>query len=222
MGADCGICEKPLQLLWTIDCTDSRFEVVAPSLHGSRSDSLARFRKIGQLPILYCWRCVTDISYRVVSARDVVVVREDGEFQGKDWPYVAYPEAFPETSIELEEVPRDVEWLLQIADRERGYLSDVETVRLNQFLGSDGPFDLGVPWMRRLGGLPVLIQGHENLTCKYSACALYSADDDPWLESSRFVSWRCSMNRGPCQCSPRRATKRRLKSSSTFVVRATR
>jgi len=177
-GATCGICRKPLLRVWTIDRSDPRFGAVAPGEDEDPRDALDRFREPRFLPLYYCWRCAGDVSYRLVSDEKIKVVHQTGERQGKDFPYADYPESFPENTLELEPVPPSIETSLRHAAHETGWLSAEQEDELRKWLQFDGTLQFGPPNFLRLGGLPVLVQGTEDLACKWRSCPLYEKEDD--------------------------------------------
>ena len=179
-GAVCGGCQRPLLLLWSIDCRDERFAEVDPTRSTNSRASLRSFRKLKLLPLYYCWRCVTDLSYRLLTPRRIEVLHEQTDFQGEDWPYENYPEAFPESELELEVIPNDVEALIHMVENESRWIDSDETRRLNEWFDSEGDFDFGTPWLRRFGGPAASAHGREFLACKNKDCDNYQAADEWW------------------------------------------
>jgi len=113
-----------------------------------------------------------------VSDAKIQILHQTGEPQGKDWPYADYPEAFPEHPLELEPVPPSIETALRHAAYETGWLAAAQEEELRKWLPFDGTLEFGPPDFLRLGGLPVLVQGPEDLACKWQSCPLYEEEDD--------------------------------------------
>lgn len=89
-GASCPVCKKPLLLLWDVNARDPLL------LRWNKN----RFGGMNRLPLLYCWGCVGDLSYRIVGENRVEVIESTGQANGGA-EYEGYPSHFPRKAIEL-------------------------------------------------------------------------------------------------------------------------
>jgi hypothetical protein len=162
-GADCERCQKPLLLLWDINCSDPRFVV----------DGRRVFKDLQRLPLYYCWTCVADLAYQVVDNKRIHFLLNNGSVQGPDFPYVKYPLNFDRHPIELsrpDDAPQIVRDFFNDAPEET---STSTRAALSEWLRRPirDEFDI---WWQQFGGEPWLVQGEEQLTCPNLQCAAAS------------------------------------------------
>lgn len=170
-GANCTICDRRLLLLWTIDTRDPRIERIATTRGSNDAAELRRFRKLGPLPIYYCWRCCCDLSYRVVSSKTVKILQQEGEPQDDDFPYADYPSSFPRLPLRLDVVPFEIDAMLRAASVERHWhREEDECVVLARACGFDKSEYWRVGSVAQIGGLPPLVRGFEHLDCLNPKC----------------------------------------------------
>ncbi len=188
-GAHCRTCDKPLLLLWTIDTSDKRFARVATARRGPDANdarALSRFRKLSLLPIYYCWRCVGDLSYRLVSPKTIEIYKHHGQQQGEDFPYLDYPDSFPEVPLILEPIPAHLDARVRVRAVEDHWESDDEWRDLTRELGFKTTERWRLSTARQVGGLPPLLQGFELHTCQNPKCSHHN--DDSSSEPMRILA----------------------------------
>lgn len=160
-GADCPVCERPLLLVWDLDCSDLR----------RREPD--RFGRLERLPLYYCFSCCAEkLSYRVVSQTRIKVLGNEGRYQGDDFPYAGFPEALERVPIGLEPVPVSihrpvlialefgVEWLMPEERRDLARWFGARARRVHEL-------DL---IQHQVGGAFPMFQGHQGVRCPYKKC----------------------------------------------------
>jgi len=161
-GAVCPICDRPLLLLWDLACSDPRFAVGGRPL----------FKNLERLPLYYCWTCSAEMDYRIVTPNRIKVLKNQGEFQGKHFPYKNYPLQFPRRPIELNrliEMPEAAQKIVSSCfgcDR----IPASGKKALEKWLGRKVKFAFDI-WWHQLGGLPWLAQGPERIVCPNKQCS---------------------------------------------------
>lgn len=181
-GAECPVCERPLVLLWDLDCAELR--KLEPT----------RFGTLKRLPLYYCFRCCAeDLAYRLSpSEKQVTVLNNDGDPEGDDFPYPGAPDAFERVPIHLEPIPFEV-YRLNLFALKAGieWLTRAEAAKLARWCGCK-PDDLRWfgPGLQQVGGAFWLAQGSQRLSCSNTRCRghrehlgmreLAVVLDDPW------------------------------------------
>ncbi|MCA8970597.1 MAG: hypothetical protein KDC95_12460 [Planctomycetes bacterium] len=181
-GATCTTCEHPLLLIWTLDREDPRFERIVARSHRRQATDFARWKRHRFLPLLYCWRCATDMTYRLVSQNRIEVLDQRSGEPSEDFPYANYPDGFEEHALELEPIPEDMRASYDLACNQEGWLDDEQTTRLAEWLDCD-PQRIASgfpPPVLQVGGIPQLAQGKETLQCKNPKCEHHTEDDMDW------------------------------------------
>jgi hypothetical protein len=158
-GATCRTCDRPLLLLWDIDCSDRRFIV-----RGRR-----RFKRLERMPLYYCWTCGGELDYIVFSSNRLKVVKCQGQPQGGDFPYANYPVDFPRMPIQLDRlsnIPKDAKLAIQ-DDSMR--IPRAKRRLIESWLGRPVRFQFDI-WWHQFGGQPWLVQGPERIICANKQC----------------------------------------------------
>jgi hypothetical protein len=160
-GAVCPVCDRPLLLLWDLNCLDPRFHI----------RGRPRFKDLERLPLYYCWPCCAEMDYRVVERNRVEVLRNQGTAQGKDFPYKNYPLQFDRQPIELDrldEMPRRAQEVVNTAMGDP--VPALGKRELAKWLGRPVRYGFDI-WWHQLGGLPSLVQGPEQIVCPNKTCS---------------------------------------------------
>ena len=160
-GAICTVCDRPLLLLWDLDCRDPRFFLNGSPVFGS----------LARLPFYYCWTCCAEMDYCVAAANRIVVLKNEGTFQGEDFPYQRFPLQFKRQPIGLDklaDVPDELKKSLSISWTDR--VPARAKKPLEKWLGRrvNSGFDI---WWHQLGGVPWLVQGPERILCPNEECS---------------------------------------------------
>lgn len=161
-GAECPVCDRPLVLLWDLDCAELR--KLEPT----------RFGTLKRLPLYYCFRCCAeDLAYRLSpSEKQLTVLNNDGDPQGDDFPYPGAPDAFERVPLHLEPIPFEV-YRLNLFALKAGaeWLTKAEAAKLARWAGCS-PIDLRYcgPTLQQVGGAFWLYQGSPRLHCSYTKC----------------------------------------------------
>jgi hypothetical protein len=158
-GAVCRACDRPLLLLWDVDCTDPAF--------GRESRPI--FGELERLPLYYCWTCSTWLAYQVTRRRVTIIAQDRGARFQDDWPYPNYPEELPRVPAVLEPIPADIEKICLVGD-EFGddWLTPADLKRFATWSG--GPASSVNLNRQQFGGRPHLEQGHEEHWCPNKKC----------------------------------------------------
>lgn len=90
-------CDRPFLRLLTLDLKDPKLSFIPALKHGP------------SLPLLYCWRCGGEPSYRLDPSGRVTVIGKSSTGPEKDFPYPDYPEFFPEQAVRLIAIPSAVQ-----------------------------------------------------------------------------------------------------------------
>ena len=157
-NAWCGACDRPLLLLWDIDCTDPLF----------KRDGRPVFGKLRRLPLYFCWTCSTWLAYQV-SGRQFTMIKQNptAAFQ-EDWPYPNYPRELPRVGAVLEAIPPDIEKICLVGDEVgEDWLTAYDRKRFAAWEGAPRFSDLH---RQQFGGLPHLEQDHEKHMCPNKRC----------------------------------------------------
>lgn len=159
-GAVCRICDRPLLLLWDINCLDPRLRVRGRSV----------FKDLKRVPLYYCWKCAGDVDYRVVDSHRLEVLGNRGRPQGDDFPYKNYPLQFERRRISLDRLDElrklSTRWNVDVGER----LPASARKRLEKRLGHRVTYDFDI-WWHQFGGRPWLVQGPENIVCPNEKCS---------------------------------------------------
>jgi hypothetical protein len=91
-GGDCPVCKRPMLLLWDINCKD-------PVL---RKASKGKFGALTRLPLYHCWRCSSELSYRVDEDHHVHIIQARYAQDAGPPLYDNYPDHFPRRPIALD------------------------------------------------------------------------------------------------------------------------
>jgi hypothetical protein len=163
-GAECPVCEKPLMLLWDLSADDIE----------SRTGD-ARFAATKRLPLYFCWGCVGDLYYRVISEKEIHVVENRDGRKGGGAEYEDYPEFFPRRAIELVEgVPQEVKAVISKWRPEKDSfgrrLSAADKAVLGGFFGHPVAWSLEL-FFHQLGGEPLAKLWNEPLFCPNAGCS---------------------------------------------------
>ncbi len=159
-GAKCRACNRPLLLLWDIDCSDPRFQVRGRSI----------FKTLTRLPLYYCWTCAGEFDYLVTEPGRVRILKSKGKYQGDDFPYKRFPVYFERQAIELDllaNIPRAAKRALE-ADSFKKLPKSTKTA-LEKWLGRPVRDEYD-SWRHQFGGRPWLIQGEERIVCANKQC----------------------------------------------------
>ncbi|MFL5340310.1 MAG: hypothetical protein ACJ8F7_09170 [Gemmataceae bacterium] len=94
-GAICPSCHIPLLVLWDINCGDPRFP-------------RRKFASIERLPLYFCWGCVGDLAYRVISPERIEQlqarhrsIQDQHLSKAPNFLYKRYPRSFERRPIAL-------------------------------------------------------------------------------------------------------------------------
>lgn len=169
---ECPTCRVPLRLLLDIDCADTRF----------KSEKAPVFGDLARLPLYYCFHCAGRTTYRVTNSR-VAFLRDDCT-KDDDSPF-AEPSVHPveRASVKLQRIPSDVEDLLVIAQEySTNWLSKRQMRQIKSALGNHA---VGLS-RSQFGGLPYLMQGHRNYSCKNPKCKTHQMVDFWTARRPRF------------------------------------
>ena len=167
-GAQCPVCKIPLLLIADLSCGPFR-----------ESEQARLFHELERIPLYYCWRCCAEnLSYRIINQGVIEVFRNDGTPQGNDFPYDKFPEHFPRKPLAVVPIPYRIATLLAIYQEvDDKWLSAKDHQALFDGLRNlrhDGFFSRDVN-RHQIGGLPNLIQGHENVGCPNRQCKEYKS-----------------------------------------------
>ena len=162
----CPHCNRSLQLVWNLDCSDTRFRT-----------SLGRplFKGIDRLALYWCFPCFTPLQYRIIDNSSLGDFSTDPNFTPEPKPpYKNFPAEFEELEISLtgiSELPTTVQKLL--TSKSPPKLTDNRRKLLERHVGhsvSERTFELLGTWIHQFGGAPYLAQGDEWITCRNPAC----------------------------------------------------
>lgn len=157
-SAVCQACNRPLLLLWDIDCTDPLFKREAHPVFG----------RLARLPLYYCWTCARWLAYQVTASRFTLVARDPTAAFQPDFPYRDYPKQLPRVSAVLEPIPADIEKICLAGDEvDPAWLTPQDHKRFAAW--SDAPRFVDLH-RQQLGGLPHLERGHERHPCPNKKC----------------------------------------------------
>lgn len=191
VGAECPICNNRLLTLIDFDRSDPRF-----SVHG-------RFPlgHLNRFPLLFCFRCLGDLFYRVAGPKVIDVLHSEGNYQGDDFPYRRFPKQFVRKPIQLEalaELPTKLKRYVST-----GLLSEIPVKGrklVSRWLGRPAKrgFDI---WWHQFGGHPYLFPGDwDPPQCRNANCprsrgrsrmiALAAIHNDPPSGFPMFESMR--------------------------------
>jgi hypothetical protein len=158
--AVCTTCDRPLLLLWDLNGKDPRFRV----------DGSQVFKWLDRLPLYYCWTCCAEMDYCVTAPNRIVILKNEGTYQGRDFPYKRFPLEFRRQPLQLDQLadmPQSLKklipyhWGEPVPTKVRKYFANWLGHRVK-----DG-FDI---WWHQLGGLPWLVQGPEEILCPNPRC----------------------------------------------------
>jgi hypothetical protein len=161
-GAVCRVCDRPMLLLWDLNCSDPRFRIRGRSV----------FKDLERLPLYYCWRCAADLEYRVSAADRIVVLQHEGTYQGDDFPYESYPSHFDRQPLELDlltQIPKATKKIIDENDSPDRLPSPARKA-LEKWLGHSVEWGLDI-WWHQFGGKPWLVQGPEKIICANKECS---------------------------------------------------
>ena len=169
-GDYCTECDRPFLLIWDLNGNDPRFQVDGKHVFGG----------LQRIPLYFCWTCSpTEISYELFSD-DIEILKYQGKYQGKSFPYSGYPTSFPRTALQLTartEYPSDVDQCLKEwnADEDRTELTNAEKDLLSAWLGRPIESAFSDLWIHQLGGETFLFQGLNEQSCPNEDCELYES-----------------------------------------------
>jgi hypothetical protein len=170
-GAICPACELPLLLLWDINCKDSRFPQ-------------RKFGPLERLPLYFCWGCVNDLSYQLVSGNELRIFSGE-QRKGLTFPYQHYPTSFERKALALDSgVPDEIRHLVQkiysrIGNNDAPSISSKERKVLRDFFGHPVISEMCTVH-HQLGGKPLsLYWAMEVFNCPNPACRNDSEDGVP-------------------------------------------
>jgi hypothetical protein len=161
-GALCPVCKLPLLLLADFDCGEIR-----------KTEKQKLFTELDRLPLYYCWRCCAEkLSYQVQNT-SIKIFKNEGKFQGDDFPYADFPPRFAKHNIQLIPIPYETAKLLAVGQEIDSYwLIEADKLAIQKQLEPLRP-----PWFSKscynrhqIGGLLNLAQGHDYLTCPNPSC----------------------------------------------------
>ena len=154
-GAICPNCKIPLTLMLTLDTRDELLEL--PDL------------ELGQIPLLYCWRCAIPaglLRYKIRASGGVDVTEyAEGAPEPGD-PYDDYPQSFPSAVARLVPLSSHQQAVLQQWNRSEIRISDFRRMAPEVF-----------DCRHQVGGQPFLIQrgGDEYFTESFVVCPMCDA-----------------------------------------------
>jgi len=161
-GAICPVCKIPLLLVADFDCASLRV-----------IEKTKLFSELARLPLYYCWKCCAEkLSYQVGNG-SIKIFKNEGKPQGNDFPYVGFPDKFPERPAKLVPIPYETAKLLAVAQEVDEYwLHELDKKEIQ-----DGLQNLRHSWFSKncinrhqVGGLLNLVQGHEYIVCPNPDC----------------------------------------------------
>lgn len=168
-GAECPLCHRPLQLIWTV-CLDERFpDFVRESFSG-----------LDELSLYYCARCPKPTIYRLLSPDRLATIRPDVPVdydplhdKDEESPFDDVPDAFQRKGICLVPIPAALERLKHKIEKDKfGSLSPSERALLSQIFAQevDSEYEL---FASQLGGLPWFLQTHREIVCPNKECVAH-------------------------------------------------
>jgi hypothetical protein len=158
-GAVCGICHRPLLLVWDIKCNDARF----------RRESLHVFAGMQRLPLYYCFHCPEPTIYRCGKANRIDVLPTERQ-SSEESPFANVPPQLPRRPLFLQAIPSPIENLIALSESLGfGWLRSQDRTILARYFGKPSKHFPG-PRRSQFGGLPVLQQGHEDIPCPNARC----------------------------------------------------
>jgi len=160
-GAICTVCDRPLLLLWDLNCRDPRFVVNGFPVFGS----------LERLPLYYCWPCYAEMDYRVVAPNRIVVLKNEGSYYGDDHPYKRFPLRFKRQPITLERLADLPDRLKKLLSTGFDWFLPAKARKpLEKWLGRPVRMSLDI-WWHQFGGEPWLVQGPEQIACPNEECS---------------------------------------------------